>query len=339
MILQLCSVSDRGLLFQPLLYDLFQIRESASADKQDIPGIDGGQRHHGVLAACPYRHLYVRPFQKPQQSLLHALSADVPARGILFLGDLVDLVNKDDPALCLFGIIVCCRQQLGKHAFNIIPDITCLGKGGCIRYGKGHIQKSCKCFHQIGFSAACRPDHQHVRLFDLDIVHGSRSHTLVMIVHRNRNYLLCMLLPDHIIVKLGFDLMRRWNIFNIQNRFLFLFGLFLLDLLFVGNSAFTLQIRQIDKTDVGKSLPLHIFIQIVHQGRIIQHSLIIKLADCVHGSVHAVIADRNIVGQLEHFPCLALRSSADKTHILVILILLAVIFRLAFLCFLFGLIR
>ena len=38
--------------------------------------------------------------------------------------------------------------------------------------------------------------------------------------------------------------------------------------------------------------------------------------------MHTVIANRNIVGELEHLTRLALRTSADKTHILIFALLL-----------------
>ncbi len=75
-----------------------------------------------------------------------------------------------------------------------------------------------------------------------------------MIINRNGNNLLGIILSDHKIIQLCFDLVRRRNVFDIQYRFIFRFLLFLLQLLFIRNPTVSLQIRQIDKADVWELL-------------------------------------------------------------------------------------
>ena len=71
-----------------------------------------------------------------------------------------------------------------------------------------------------------------------------------MIVNRNRNNLLGIILSDHKIIQLSLDLVWRWNIFDIQHRLIIRFFLFLLEFLLVRNTTISLQICQIDETDV-----------------------------------------------------------------------------------------
>ena len=71
-----------------------------------------------------------------------------------------------------------------------------------------------------------------------------------MIVNRNRNNLFGIILSNHEIIQLCLDLVWRWNIFDIQYRFIFCFLLFLFQLLLIWNPTVSLQICQIDETDV-----------------------------------------------------------------------------------------
>ena len=122
-----------------------------------------------------------------------------------------------------------------------------------------------------------------------------------MVVYCYGDDLLGFFLSYHVFIQTGLDLMRCRNVLDIEYRFGTFRLLFLLEFLLVGNTAVSLKIRQIHKTDVG----------------IVQHSLIIELAHSLHGLVHAIIADADMVGQLEHSAGFALRSAADKADIFV----------------------
>ena len=58
----------------------------------------------------------------------------------------------------------------------------------------------------------------------------------------------------------------------------------------------------------------------------IEHSLIVKLADRIHCLMHAVIADADMIRQLKHLTGLAFRSSADKTDFLIFSLFLIIRF-------------
>ena len=133
-----------------------------------------------------------------------------------------------------------------------------------------------------------------------------------------------MLLTDYIIIQLGLDFMRRRNILDVKSRLLFLPRLFLFHPLFVRDSTLTLQIGKVHETDIGKALPAHILTQIIHESRIIQHPLIVKLADRIHCLMHTVITYRDVIGKFEHLPGFALRPAADKADILIVAFLLII---------------
>ena len=117
--------------------------------------------------------------------------------------------------------------------------------------------------------------------------------------------------------------MRRHNIFNINDRYVFLRLFLFLDLLFIRNAAVSLQVRQVNEADIRESLAV---IKIVHIAirisRIIQHSLIVKLTNGIHRLVHTIIADADMIGQLKHFTRLTLRPPANEADFLIIIFLL-----------------
>ena len=63
-----------------------------------------------------------------------------------------------------------------------------------------------------------------------------------------------MFLTDYVVVKLGFDFVRGRNVFDVQYGFFLFLRLFLFYPLLVGNPSLSLQIRNIYKTDIGKTL-------------------------------------------------------------------------------------
>ena len=131
-----------------------------------------------------------------------------------------------------------------------------------------------------------------------------------------------MILSHHILIQACLDLMRRRNIPDIQHRLFFRLFLFLFfQFLFVGNPAVPAQIGQVHKTDVGKSILFAELVQFILQLGIVQHPLIVKLAHRLHGFVHTVTADADIVGQLKHLARLALWPPADKAYVLIIIII------------------
>ena len=124
LVLQVCIETDRSLFIQSLLNDILQIRESTSADKQNILRIHCSKRHHGVLAVRTYRNFHFTAFEKLQHSLLYSLTADISLIGVLFLRNLINLIDENNTMFRPLHIIIRCCQKLGHNTLDIIADIT-----------------------------------------------------------------------------------------------------------------------------------------------------------------------------------------------------------------------
>src|SRR5450756_3032316 len=85
----------------PLLDDPVQAVERPTADKQDVCGVDLDEVLVRVLATTLRWHIGERAFEDLEQGLLHALAGDIARdrRVVRLAGDLVDLVDVDDPCL------------------------------------------------------------------------------------------------------------------------------------------------------------------------------------------------------------------------------------------------
>ena len=90
-----------------------------------------------------------------------------------------------------------------------------------------------------------------------------------------------------------------------------------LDLLLVRDPAASLQVGQVHEADVGIFSVLMHVVEHVHHLGVVQKPLIIELAHRIHGAVHAVLADADIVGKVVHLPRLTFRPAADEAHVLI----------------------
>src|SRR4051794_37565427 len=97
-----------ALVADAALDHLVEVRERPTADEQDVRGVDGQELLVGMLAAALRRHGSGRPLEDLQQRLLDAFARDVARdrRVVGLAGDLVDLVDVDDPGLGLLDVVV-----------------------------------------------------------------------------------------------------------------------------------------------------------------------------------------------------------------------------------------
>ena len=314
-VLQVCVKADRCLLIQSLLDNILQIRECPSTDKQNISGIYRYHRNHGIFAVGSDRHLYLASLQKLQKSLLNRFTAYITLIGVLFLGQLVNLINKDNPMLCFLHIIICCSKKLGDHTLNIVTNIACLCKRSSICNSQRHVQKSGKSFYQVGLSTSGRSDHQHIGLLYLNLIHSVCSHTLIMIIDSNRHYFLGSLLTNYIFVKACLDLMWCRDLLKIN----LWPGIFFFLLYFLRTGNCILNTAQIDHTHIR------------HIKKIVQiQSVIHLLGHGVKAFLHTIITDMYIVRKLDHFACLALRTMTEKTEFLIIAVIFVIIVLLCY---------
>jgi hypothetical protein len=86
--------------------DLLEAGERAAAHEQDICGVDLQKFLLQMLAAALRWHIRGRALHELEQRLLHALARDVAddRRAVGLAGNLVDLINVDDAALCALDV-------------------------------------------------------------------------------------------------------------------------------------------------------------------------------------------------------------------------------------------
>ena len=117
----------------------------ASSDEKDVGGIHFNEFLVGVFATSLRRHIHLGALEQFEQCLLNAFSGNVPRDGriVRFPGDLIDLINEDDPSLCRFHIVIRRLQKPREYAFHIFTHITSLGQHRGIHNGERHIEHAC----------------------------------------------------------------------------------------------------------------------------------------------------------------------------------------------------
>ena len=150
--------------------------------------------------------------------LLHAFAGDVSryARVLRLARDLVDLVDVYDSTLALGDVEIARLEQPDENVLDIFADIARFGQRRGVRDGERDIQDASERLREQCLADAGGPDQQDVRLVELDIVITSRGgvDALVVIVDGNRQCLLRVLLPDHVLVEDVLDLVRRRDLGN-----------------------------------------------------------------------------------------------------------------------------
>ena len=146
-----------------------------------------------------------------QQCLLYTLAGDIPCNRDIFtlLRNLIDLVNIDDAVLGALDIIIRRLNQLQQNVLHVLADIAGLCQCRRIRDCKRHVDDLRQCLRQIGLAGACRSDHNDIALLQLHLVEIlRRGNTLIVVIHCYRQYLLCLVLSNHILIQKVLDLHR-----------------------------------------------------------------------------------------------------------------------------------
>src|SRR5256884_279979 len=184
--------------------DLLEPGEGAAAHKQDVRGVNLQELLLRMLASPLRRYRTDGAFHDLEQRLLHALAGDVAGdRRVVGLSpDLVDLCDIDDTALGAFDIVVGRLQQLEDDVLDVLSHIAGFGERRRIGHREGHIEDARERLLQQCLPGAGRTDQQDVRFRELDVVLlGLVIETLVVIVNRDREHLLGVILTDHVVVE------------------------------------------------------------------------------------------------------------------------------------------
>src|SRR5262249_51295932 len=103
-------------------------------------------------------------------------------------------------------------QLREDDVLDVLADIAGFGERGRIRHGEGHIEDARERLRQQRLARTGWADQQDVRLRKLDVVMlGLVIETLVVIMDRDREHLLGVVLTDDIVVKNFANLLGRGN--------------------------------------------------------------------------------------------------------------------------------
>ena len=203
-----------------LLDDLLQPGEGTTADEQDVRGVDLDEVLVRVLAPALRRDVGARALQDLQQRLLDALARHVTGdrRAVGLARDLVDLVDVDDAGLGALDVPVGGLDQLEQDVFHVLAHIAGLGERGGVGDGERDVEHAGQRLRQVGLAGAGGPDQQDVALGNLDrltraAVRGLGLQALVVVVDRDGERLLGLVLADHIGVEELADLHRLGQLF------------------------------------------------------------------------------------------------------------------------------
>src|SRR6266508_1495575 len=227
-VLGLDEDADQGLLVQGVdradhrqaADELLEPRERAAADEQHVGGVDLDELLVGMLAAALRRDAGGGPLQDLQQGLLHALAGDVAGdrRVLALAGDLVDLVDVDDPSLGLLDVVVGRLDELEQDVLDVLADVAGLGEGGGVGDREGHVEHPGERLRQQRLPAAGGAEQDDVGLLQLDVAGGAGADldALVVVVDRDRQDFLGLVLADHVVVEEVVDLPRLWQLVELQ---------------------------------------------------------------------------------------------------------------------------
>ena len=161
-----------------------------------------------VLPAALGRHVGHGALHDLQQSLLNALAGHVPGDGgILALpGNLVDLVHVDDAVLRPLHIKVRGLQQTQQDVLHIVAYVAGLRQGGGVRDGEGHLQDPGQGLGKQRLAGAGGAQQQDVALLELHVLIPAEVDALVVVVHRDGQGHLGLILPDDVLIQHVLDL-------------------------------------------------------------------------------------------------------------------------------------
>jgi hypothetical protein len=94
----------------------------------------------------------------------------VIARVLGLAGDLVDLVDVDDPGLGLLDVVVGGLDELEEDVLDVLADVAGLGQRRRVGDGERDVEHLGEGLGEVGLAAAGRADQQDVGLGDVDVV-------------------------------------------------------------------------------------------------------------------------------------------------------------------------
>ncbi len=145
-----------------------------------------------------------------EQVGLHAAAADVPARGVVGGGDLVDLVDVDDAVLGAGHVAVGQAQQVAHHVFDVAAHIAGLGELGGIGLDERHADQVGRAADQEGLPDAGGAEEDDVLLGVVRrfLAFQGQAHMVVVVAEGDAEDLLGLVLLDDEAVEVILNLAR-----------------------------------------------------------------------------------------------------------------------------------
>ena len=217
-----------GFSIGALFYYLVKPIKGAAADKEDVGGIHLYKLLVGMLAPALGRNICNRTLQQLQHRLLYALAGNITGNGgvLAFSCNFINFIDVDYAFFGALHVKVSRLQKLQQNVLNILTHITRLSESGCIGNCKGHIKHLCHGLGEKGLAAAGGADEQDIALLQLYFVFTAVENSLIMIIYSNGKDFFCLVLPDNILVKIGFYLHGFGELLKIKGK-LFILQLFL----------------------------------------------------------------------------------------------------------------
>ena len=209
--LVIISLEAQGFPARPPADDLVQADECAATDEENVGGIYRGEFLVWVLAPALRRNVGDCSFQYLQKCLLHACTRYVAGDGriLVFAADLIHFVDVDDSGLCPAYIAIRCLEQLQNNVLYVFADVSRFGQSSRVHNCEGHVQHARERLRHQGLSSAGRTYEHDVRLCELNAVPGAlpvHVDAFVVVVNRDGELLLGLLLSNHVLVEEGLDL-------------------------------------------------------------------------------------------------------------------------------------
>ncbi len=151
-------------------------------------------------------------FQNLQQCLLHAFARDVTRDGgvLVLAADLIHLVNVDHAGLRPAYIAIGGLQQLEDDVLYILTYVTSFGQRGGVHDGERNIEHAGEGLREKRLTRSGWPDQQNIALGQLHFAVALAIHVnaLVVVIDRDRQLFLGLLLANDIFVEEYLDLLR-----------------------------------------------------------------------------------------------------------------------------------
>ena len=197
------STKADALAILTVLDHLFDARKGTAADEQNVLCVHLNKLLMRVLAPSLRRHIRYSSLKDLQQGLLNTLAGHIAGNGcvLALAGDLIHLIDIDNPPLGTLDIIIGGLNQPEQNVLHVIAHIAGLSQGGGIRNGKRHIQHLGQCLSKQCLAAARGTDQQDIALLELHIVAAAEVDPLIVIVNGDGKGDLCALLADDILIQ------------------------------------------------------------------------------------------------------------------------------------------